>query len=234
MVARYYSSSLGRFMAVDPVGGSAENPQSWNRFVYVRNNPLQFVDLTGEAPQAALAARRGITTFHSQASDQAITDVAQRTSAIANKLGQGYLAGAGGAFLAGQPQVAALGVTLAGTCGMVSIIADTTAMIFSPSADTVSTVVGDAAAYATGVKMVNAAGVVDEVGTATQKALSGGLAEAASIPAAGLVTSATSAAIGAMKPPATPSSGGDDTSVDRAIADKEARAAKGPKPKEKK
>jgi hypothetical protein len=79
--------------------------------------------------------------------------------------------------------------------------------------------------------MVKAAGAVDEVGTATQKAVSSGLTEAASIPAAGLATAVTGAAIGALQPSATPSSGGNDTSVDRAIADKEARAAKGPERK---
>jgi len=51
MLARYYSSSLGRFMAVDPSGESVElgNPQSWNRYVYASNNPLRFVDPDGEA-----------------------------------------------------------------------------------------------------------------------------------------------------------------------------------------
>ena len=48
MFARYYSSSLGRFMAVDPGSDTAlEYPQSWNKYTYVRNNPLAFVDPTG-------------------------------------------------------------------------------------------------------------------------------------------------------------------------------------------
>jgi len=50
MMARYYSASLDRFMAVDPVGGSVENPQSWNRYGYVRNNPLAFIDPRGTNP----------------------------------------------------------------------------------------------------------------------------------------------------------------------------------------
>ncbi len=49
MFARYYSASLGRFMAVDPGQSvSKENPQTWNRYSYVLNNPLKFLDPTGE------------------------------------------------------------------------------------------------------------------------------------------------------------------------------------------
>ena len=50
MLARYYDSSLGRFMAVDPLASSAKlmNPQTWNRFTYVVNNPLVLIDPTGE------------------------------------------------------------------------------------------------------------------------------------------------------------------------------------------
>lgn len=50
MVARYYSSSLGRFLAVDPASESINpaNPQTWNRYAYVLNNPLVLIDPTGE------------------------------------------------------------------------------------------------------------------------------------------------------------------------------------------
>ena len=50
MLARYYSSSLGRFMAVDPGDDTAlEEPQSWNKYAYVRNNPLILSDPTGRS-----------------------------------------------------------------------------------------------------------------------------------------------------------------------------------------
>ena len=40
MLARYYSASLGRFRAVDPGDDTAlEDPQSWNKYAYVRNRP---------------------------------------------------------------------------------------------------------------------------------------------------------------------------------------------------
>ncbi|PYX67499.1 MAG: hypothetical protein DMG78_27595, partial [Acidobacteria bacterium] len=47
---RQYSSSLGRWMHPDPAGLAAvnpSNPQSWNRYSYVLNNPLNFVDSLG-------------------------------------------------------------------------------------------------------------------------------------------------------------------------------------------
>jgi RHS repeat-associated protein len=48
MMARYYSSSLGRFMAVDPGYDTAlEDPQSWNKYAYTRNNPVKFIDVDG-------------------------------------------------------------------------------------------------------------------------------------------------------------------------------------------
>ncbi len=47
MHARYYSAPMGRFLSVDPALGTAEQPQSWNRYAYVRSNPLNAVDPTG-------------------------------------------------------------------------------------------------------------------------------------------------------------------------------------------
>jgi len=51
MLARYYASSAGAFLTVDPLDASAKaaDPLSWNRYAYVRGNPLNRVDPTGEA-----------------------------------------------------------------------------------------------------------------------------------------------------------------------------------------
>jgi RHS repeat-associated protein len=48
--ARYYASNMGRFMSVDPNMESVHrsNPQTWNRYAYVLNNPLSNIDPTGE------------------------------------------------------------------------------------------------------------------------------------------------------------------------------------------
>lgn len=47
MHARYCSPLLGRFFSVDPIGGVETNPQSWNRYAYGLNNPLNLTDPTG-------------------------------------------------------------------------------------------------------------------------------------------------------------------------------------------
>jgi RHS repeat-associated protein len=44
---RYHISRLGRFSSPDPLAGSVSDPQSLNRYTYVRNNPLNAVDPTG-------------------------------------------------------------------------------------------------------------------------------------------------------------------------------------------
>ena len=45
--ARYNSSSMGRFMSPDPLGGRMIDPQTLNKYSYVRNNPINFTDPTG-------------------------------------------------------------------------------------------------------------------------------------------------------------------------------------------
>jgi hypothetical protein len=53
MHARYYNPSLQRFLTIDPIGGTPRNPQSWNRYAYVSNNPINFKDALGLAAAAA-------------------------------------------------------------------------------------------------------------------------------------------------------------------------------------
>ena len=52
--ARYLSSAQGRFTSPDPVMSAPErlrDPQQFNRYAYARNNPLRFLDPTGERLQ---------------------------------------------------------------------------------------------------------------------------------------------------------------------------------------
>jgi RHS repeat-associated protein len=46
-LAGYDSSAQGRFTSPDPVGGSLADPQTLNKYAYVRNNPLNLTDPTG-------------------------------------------------------------------------------------------------------------------------------------------------------------------------------------------
>ena len=58
MHARYYATATGRFLSVDPkltIGRNLSEPQRWNRYSYVVNNPLKYVDRDGR--DAAVAWR---------------------------------------------------------------------------------------------------------------------------------------------------------------------------------
>jgi RHS repeat-associated protein len=69
--ARYYSSNMGRWLNPDKpfTDQHLENPQSWNLYSYVRNNPLVAIDDNGEGTRpaqsqyinAALATDRTLT-----------------------------------------------------------------------------------------------------------------------------------------------------------------------------
>jgi RHS repeat-associated protein len=45
---RNYDPELGRFVSVDPVGFVEDNAMSFNRYLYVNNNPYKYVDPDGE------------------------------------------------------------------------------------------------------------------------------------------------------------------------------------------
>jgi RHS repeat-associated protein len=70
-MARYYDSGLGRFCSADPVSGSPGDPQTWNRYAYVRNDPVNLTDPSGQHwffdfikfLVEALAALNGVPPF---------------------------------------------------------------------------------------------------------------------------------------------------------------------------
>lgn len=75
--ARYYGSKMGRFTTIDPVYTWRENlvdPQRWNRYAYVRNNPLRYVDPDGREIAMAADATKGDRQFLTNA----LTEVAMR------------------------------------------------------------------------------------------------------------------------------------------------------------
>jgi len=52
--ARWYDPSIGRFLAMDPVGFDEGNIQSYNKYAYANNNPYKYVDPDGRAVETAL------------------------------------------------------------------------------------------------------------------------------------------------------------------------------------
>jgi RHS repeat-associated protein len=60
MLARYYASNQARFLSVDPVLGTPDRPQSWNRYAYARNAPLRFIDPTGLSDEEGLRTMKSL------------------------------------------------------------------------------------------------------------------------------------------------------------------------------
>jgi RHS repeat-associated protein len=53
MGARYHDPALARFIQPDPVVPDPTDPQSWNRYSFVRNNPINRIDPTGRTDEEA-------------------------------------------------------------------------------------------------------------------------------------------------------------------------------------
>ena len=51
--ARYYDPAIGRFLSADTLVPVPTNPQSFNRYAYVHNNPLIYTDPTGHWLESA-------------------------------------------------------------------------------------------------------------------------------------------------------------------------------------
>ncbi len=45
--ARWYDPALGRFVQADTLIPQPGNPQAWDRYAYVENNPLRYTDPSG-------------------------------------------------------------------------------------------------------------------------------------------------------------------------------------------
>jgi hypothetical protein len=48
--ARWYDPSLGRFSQADTIVPGASDPRAWDRYAYVKNNPINYIDLNGNEP----------------------------------------------------------------------------------------------------------------------------------------------------------------------------------------
>jgi len=48
--SRWLDPALGRFVSADTITPEVRNPQSWDRFAYANNNPLNYTDPSGHRP----------------------------------------------------------------------------------------------------------------------------------------------------------------------------------------
>lgn len=64
MNARFYLPEIGRFASADSIVPDTANPQSYNRYSYVRNNPLNYFDPDGhdEEPTWVQTLKNGVRT----------------------------------------------------------------------------------------------------------------------------------------------------------------------------
>lgn len=64
--ARWYDPSVGRFVNKDPFRGLIRQPLSLNKYAYVRNNPIRFIDPSGLSPQETGASAPPLLTLSPQ------------------------------------------------------------------------------------------------------------------------------------------------------------------------
>ncbi len=80
MHARYYSTTVGRFLSLDTARSwRVELPQSWNRYSYARGNPIKYIDPDGQDIEIAGAANVAAITSY-------LTRMAMRPSGRADIL----------------------------------------------------------------------------------------------------------------------------------------------------
>jgi RHS repeat-associated protein len=84
MHARYYNAMWGRFLSVDPTMGvkaALVSPQKWNRYAYVQNNPLRYIDPDGQDSLAVFLtgdeSYRNVSTWDVITSGDTVRDVKQ-------------------------------------------------------------------------------------------------------------------------------------------------------------
>lgn len=72
MKGRIYDPTLGRFMSADPFVQQPANPQNFNRYAYVLNNPLKYTDPSGFFFSKIAKAIRDVVDFTVEAGPQAL------------------------------------------------------------------------------------------------------------------------------------------------------------------
>jgi len=174
MGARYYDPYLGRFISPDSIVQQRNDPQSYNRYAYARNNPLLYTDETGHCWGIASGLRNvpgyGVTCNNL---DMALTIVQHPNTSLGQKAGAAvYIATEGTAHLA----LAAGGGMLAweGGAAVVSAVGGTEAASAASTAATAACADGDCTNEIRAVSNVLCADgdCTNEISTLTQADLS--------------------------------------------------------------
>jgi len=135
MLARYYSSSLGRFMEVDP-GGTIEpdRPQSWNKYSYAFNNPIIHTDPDGRHPKVGAVLARYGHPLQPPSATQIATSAKTAASAAGRVEKSGVVAGLIALGTGNLPEAATI-LTGAATAGEIKAAATGVAYLADPSAE---------------------------------------------------------------------------------------------------
>jgi len=154
MHARFYDPGAGRLLSIDRAGGDPYFPQTWNRYAYARNNPLNRVDLDGNADtwfQRAAAATIGfgstVQSFGASLNNgTALGTAADATMGTVGSLVQGYgdalnLGTSAGEVIGGGGDAYDVGMAASAEIGRASTIVGTVASV-AQVANVPSTVIG--------------------------------------------------------------------------------------------
>jgi RHS repeat-associated protein len=102
MHARYYAGSLGRFLSTDPAHESVHpgNPQTWNRYSYVVNNPISSVDPDGRAVIGARLETDGLNKIPKPTADHELSIKPSELATLGPKVApRGFMMGVNTIFV---------------------------------------------------------------------------------------------------------------------------------------
>jgi len=118
-MARSYANGQARFLSPDPVEGDPSNPQSWNRYSYVGDDPINVTDPSGkfwllDALEALVAIFSGDPALVGDALLDTGTDPSNYLVGLEIIPTWGTTAAGGASVLAGVSEAASLGAGSAG------------------------------------------------------------------------------------------------------------------------
>ncbi len=103
MHAWHCSPELGRFASPDPIGGNPGSSQSWNRYAYVLNSPINFIDPLGLMPAGTFEDQITVYAYPSRFGRQG----GAVSSRIFRWMGQGGGGGGGGGSTSAERSILA-------------------------------------------------------------------------------------------------------------------------------